>query len=117
MSHPLTKSLPTKRKIYKEKKVKNNDSSDSISDTEELSYLIEYDDYEEFSVVNEHQIKLSSLDLNTGIVKFKGKAYQVTILAKGTLRQMNYKAEKYINNKSLVTTDNEYSESKIRKSN
>lgn len=51
----------------------------------------EYDDYEEFSVVNEHQIKLSSLDLNASILKFKSKAYQVTILAKGTFWQMNYK--------------------------
>jgi hypothetical protein len=40
-----------------------------------------------------------------------------TFLAKGTLRQMNYKAEKYKNNKSLVTTDSEYSGSKIRKRN
>ena len=66
----------------------------------------EYDDYEEFSVVNEHQIKLSSLDLNASILKFKSKAYQVTILAKGTFWQMNYKAEKYKNNKIWVTTDN-----------
>ena len=116
MSHHLTKSLPTKRKQYKQR-VKDNESSHSNSDTEQLSYLIEYDNYDEFSVVNEHQIKLNSLDLNAGIVKFKGKAYQVTILAKGTLRQMNYKAEKYKNNKSLVTTDSEYSGSKIRKRN
>lgn len=94
----LAKSEPLKRKRYNVERNEEEEKSD-------MCYLVMYDSTNEYSVVNDSQIKISQSNTEKGTVVYRKIEYDVTILKKGTLKYCNEKALRYQRMEPLISTD------------